>query len=217
MAISPIAPPRTGPTSGYGATGTDSQQAFRDADFMKILLAEVTQQDPFKPQETAKIVEGMQKLQELANSRFEKFRDDQRWARDLIGNQITVQQSQHSAVEVQALREKGINPDIGFQSVSGTVERYRIVDETVWIAVGGKDYPIDNVRQIDPPAQDGGVLATTAASMLGHLVRYRDEDGVTLREGLATSVGFGSSGGIDITIDGERVPLSRIDRVSLPF
>lgn len=217
MPISPTTPSIAGPSAGYGATGTDTNQAFREADFMKILLAEVTQQDPFKPQETAKIVEGMQKLQELANSRFEKFRDDQRWARDLIGNQITVQQTQHSTDEVQTLREKGLNPDVGYQSVSGVVERYRIVDETVWLSVGGKDYPIDNVRQIDPPAQDGGILATTASSMLGHLVRYRSEDGASMQEGLATSVGFGSSGGIEITIGTDRVPLSRIERVSLPY
>ena len=68
--------------------------SLRDADFMKILLSEITNQDPFKPQDSAQIVEGMQKLQELANSRYEKSRDDQRWARDLIGGSVSVQQAQ---------------------------------------------------------------------------------------------------------------------------
>jgi|GEM_PF-3338085 len=202
-------------SAGSSSGRNDSNAAFRDADFMKILLAEITQQDPMQPQETSKIVEGMQKIQELANSRFEKFRDDQRWARDLAGQSVTVQQVQVDPGELTKLRERGLDPDIGYGSISGVVERYRVVDERVWVHANGKDYPIDNIRQVNPPAPGGEQLGTVAAGMLGRIVQYRSEDGTTSTEGLVGAVGFGSAGGVVLTIGDEQVPVSRVQRIRM--
>lgn len=201
-------------SAGPASTG-DANAAFRDADFMKILLSEITQQDPFKPQETSKIIEGMQKVQELANTRYEKFRDDQRWARELVGQPVTIQQAQIQPDQLAKLKERGLDPDIGYQSVSAVVERYRIVDETVWLHAGGKDYPIDNVRQIDPPAPGGEHLGTVAAGMLGRIVQYRSEDGLSSTEGLVTAVGYGSAGGVELTVGDQRIAVSRVQSIRM--
>ncbi len=202
-------------TAGAAGAKSDSNSAFRDADFMKILLAEITQQDPMEPQDSSKIVEGMQKIQELANTRFEKFRDDQRWARDIVGQSVTVQQVQLDSAALTKAKERGLEPDIGYNSISGVVERYRIVDETVWIHANGKDYPIDNVRQVDPPAPGGEQLGTIAAGMLGRIVQYRSEDGATSTEGLVSAVGFDSAGGVMLSIGDEQVPVSRVQRIRM--
>ena len=47
------------PTTQVG----DTSGAFRDADFLAIMLAELANQDPFEPQETSKLVDNMRKLQ----------------------------------------------------------------------------------------------------------------------------------------------------------
>ncbi len=211
-----ITPPAINPSLSAGPSSTgDSNAAFRDADFMKILLAEITQQDPFKPQETSKIIEGMQKVQELANTRHEKFRDDQRWARDIIGQSVTVQQVQVQGDQLTKLRERGLDPDLGYQSVSAVVERYRVVDETVWIHAGGKDYPIDNVRQIDAPPLGGEQLGSVAAGMLGRIVQFRSPDGMSSQEGLVTAVGLGSGGKIELTVGDQQIPVSQVQRIRM--
>ena len=78
---------RSSTSTAQTAAQVDSENssAFREADFMAIMLAELSNQDPFEPAETAKLVENAQKLQELSNTRFERYRNDLRWAQDLIG------------------------------------------------------------------------------------------------------------------------------------
>jgi flagellar hook assembly protein FlgD len=205
-----------GNTAG-GATATnaaDSQKSFRDADFMKIMLSEITQQDPFKPQETSKIVENMQKLQELANVKYEKFRDDQKWARDIVGQSVSVQQAVMTDAELKEYTDKGLTPDRGFQSVSGEVESYRVVGESVWIQVGGKHYQIDNVKQIDPPQKDSTYLASLADGLLGRKVQYATEEG-TRDEGVVTQVTLREQGAITLTVGGKEVPMNRVVRIGV--
>jgi hypothetical protein len=204
------------PTTAAGAsTSTNaaaSQRAFRDADFMKIMLAEITQQDPFKPQETSKIVEGMQKLQDLANSRFEKFRDDQNWARQLVGQSVSAQQMQATPQEIAALKDRGLVPDIGYRQVTGEVSSFRAVDEQVYVNINGKDYPVDHVLQVLPPAPDGAQLATAAAGLLGHTVQWPDRDG-KINAGLVSAVSFGEGASLMLSVGNQAVPLRDITSV----
>lgn len=213
MPVSPLA----GTTVRSQSTNTpETQKSFRDADFMKIMLSEITQQDPFKPQETSTIVENMQKLQQLANSKFEKFRDDQKWARDLVGQSVTVQQSVIGDNEKKSYTDAGLNPDIGYQSVSGTVESFRVVGEAVWVQVGGKHYQIDNVRQIDPPKHDATYLAGISDGLLGRKVQYVSEaDPAKREEGLVTAVSLREQGRITLTIGGKEVPMESITRIGV--
>lgn len=194
----------------------DTQKSFRDADFMKIMLSEITQQDPFKPQDTSTIVENMQKLQQLANSKYEKFRDDQKWARDLTGRSVTVQQAVLTEAERTAAVETGLNPDVGYQSVSGMVESYRVVGEAVWVQVAGKHYQIDNVKQIDPPQRDATYLAGISEGLLGRKVQYMpDGDPARREEGVVTAVSLREQGRITLTIGGKEVPMESMTRIGV--
>lgn len=196
------------------ANTLDQQKSFRETDFMKIILAEITQQDPFKPQETGKIVDDMQKLQELANSKYEKFRDDQRWARDLIGQPVTVQQMAITKAEADKLRDQGIAADVGYGSKIGEVETYRVVGETVYVSVDGKDYPIDNVKQVQPKQRDGAYLAELSEGMLGRRIQYWGETPTDLAEGVVTAVSL-NNGDISLTVGGKQVPLDHVKRIGL--
>ena len=183
--------------------GTNSLQAFREADFLSIMLAEITNQDPFEPTKTAEMVQNMQKLQELANTRFDKFRNDLRWAEDLIDKPVTIQQAAISAFEAQALRDKGINVDVGFGFVQGVVDSYRVVGEQVWLTVAGKEYPIDNVQKVEPGLRDQGSLVEIASSLIDREVRYIDGEGIS--SGRVTDIVWDGYGNMALTINGRNV------------
>jgi len=200
--------------AGGGAV-VDSQKPFRDADFMKIMLSEITQQDPFKPQETSKIVENMQKLQELANVKYEKFRDDQKWARDIVGETVSVQQTILTDDEMQAYVEKGLTPDRGYQTVSGEVETFRVIGESVWIQVGGKHYQLDNVKQIQPPQHDANYLAGLADGLLGRKVQHTVEGSANREEGVVTAVSLREQGKVTLTVGGKEVSMANVTRIGV--
>ena len=89
-----------------GGAAETSQSAFRNADFLKIMLNELQNQNPLEPQDTGKLVENMQKLQDLANTTYSKFRNDIRWAQDLVGKSVEVQQVQGTPKEGRDLEEQ---------------------------------------------------------------------------------------------------------------
>ena len=100
-------------TSATSAANAQSD-AFRNADFLKIMLSELAHQDPMQPQETSKIVENMQKLQELANTQYTKFRADIGWGQQLMGKTVNVQQMMIGESEKQKLINAGVRPDVGY-------------------------------------------------------------------------------------------------------
>ena len=191
----------------------DNSAAFREADFMAIMLSEITNQDPFEPTETAKMVENMQKLQELSNSKFEKFRDDIRWAQDLVGKDVTANQQFLTAEEQQGLEIRGVLPDPGFGIVEGQVDSYKVVGENVWISIDGRDYPIDNIQQIKPPGEDTMGYANLADNLLGNEVTYLAAD-LTLQSGKVERVTWVGDE-INLTVDGEVIPFTSIKGLSL--
>jgi hypothetical protein len=202
----------TGPSSTVQADGV--QKSFREADFLAVMLTEITHQDPFQPTETAKMVEQMQQLQSLANSNFEKYRADIQWADRLVGKDITVTQVDLDPAEAAVLSERGVNADIGFGSVTGTVSTYRTVGEQVWVTIGGKDYPIDNVQGIAPPAQaDPGRLAELSAGLLGRTVTYIRADGSGLSEGRVDNLAMTSAGDVVLTVGDQRIVLEQVRQI----
>lgn len=192
----------------------DSSKAFRNADFLKIMLAEVTSQSPFDPQDTGKLVENMQKLQELANTTYQKFRADIQWGQDLMGKQVSVQQMPISPAEKEALVNKGLAPDVGYQQVSGKVESFRVVDQAVYVTVGGKDYPIDNLKQI-VPQQTSTDLAGVADRLIGKQVVFHRDAITDTGNGKVTSVALDNKGGLLIEVGGESIPYENLIQIGI--
>ncbi|MCS6970343.1 MAG: flagellar hook capping FlgD N-terminal domain-containing protein [Planctomycetota bacterium] len=188
------------------------QQAFRQADFLKIMLAEITNQDPLQPTETSKMVENMKALQELANTTYRRFRDDLRWAQELVGKTVTVAQAPLTAAERAQLVNKGLNPDVGYATVDGRIEGFRVVDERVWLTIGGKHYAIDRVQQIQPPQQGADEWARLAP-LIGLQARYALDQGT--REGIVGGIAV-EQGRTVLSIGSDRVPLERVLALQRP-
>jgi flagellar hook assembly protein FlgD len=203
----------SGTSTGGGATPTDSTQAFRNADFLKIMLAEVTNQNPLEPQETSKLVDNMQKLQELANTTYQKFRGDIDWAQNMIHQTVSVQQSALDPKEEEALKNKGLKPDVGFQQVQGVVTSFRVVDQTVYVTVKDKDYPIDNVKQIVPDTANGGYLASMADQLLGKNVVFKGQNGNAT--GQVTAVMAEADGSLSLEVGGKKVPYDSVIQIGV--
>lgn len=199
---------------GLGAAPMEgSPSMFREADFMAIMLSEITNQDPFEPAETGEMVQNVQKLQELANSNFEKFRNDIRWAQDIVGKEVTAGQGYFSENEYQGLLERGIRADRGFGVVTGTISSYRVVGERVWVTIDDKDYEIDNVQQILPQEIDSMANTNLADSMLGKTVTWLT-DNFELQSGTVERVSWNDDG-ISLIVDGDVVPFENIRGLSL--
>lgn len=208
----------SGVTSSTSAGGLlDAQaQAFRNADFLKIMLSELSQQDPMKPQETSKIVENMQKLQELANTQYTKFRADLQWGQQLMGKNVNVQQQILSEPEKQKLINAGLRPDVGYGNKDGTVSSFRQVGETVYVTIGNFDYPIDNVKQVRPDAEVGNdpdYLTNIAGNLLGRTVGYKLDNG-TMAQGKVTDVGYDTTGEVVLNINGLAIPYRNLVKIS---
>lgn len=196
------------------ATAEDNAKAFRQADFLKIMLAEVTSQSPFDPQETSKLVENMQKLQELANTTYEKFRSDIQWGQNLMGKEVRVQQMPITPAEQEKLVNKGLRPDVGYAQVQGRVESFRVVDESVYITIGGKDYPIDNLKQLIPQ-QNTTDLSAVADRLLGKEVVYYEQATATTGSGRVTSVALDNQGGILVEVGDTSVAYEDLIQIGL--
>lgn len=208
-------------TSNQSNTASASADAvpsgFRSADFLKVMLSELSHQDPMAPQETSKIVEGMQKLQDLANTQYTKFRNDVRWAQDLIGTGVTVQQQTSIDPKAKAdLISRGVNIDEGFGNKSGEIKTFKVIGESVYVHVGEFDYPVDNIRQVAPRAQDPDTLSRMADQLMGREVGYwlgsKDKTGA----GVVTNVGWDLNGDAVMTIDGKTVPYANVTSIGIP-
>jgi DNA-binding XRE family transcriptional regulator len=204
----------TSNTSSASATADKQADAFRNADFLKIMLSELANQDPLAPQETSKIVENMQKLQQLANSQFEKYRADLTWAQNLMGKEVNVQQVSISDSERQKLVNAGVRPDVGFGNKEGAVTGFRQVGEIVYVSVGDHDYPVDNVKQVKPQKFDPTYLAGLARDLVGMNVGFSRPDG-TKAQGPVTDVAYDPNGDILLNINGEAVPYGSILKIGL--
>lgn len=193
----------------------NSMSAFRDADFLSIMMAELANQDPFEPMETSKLVENMQKLQDLANTRHESFRNDLRWAQEILGQSVTVNQAGLSEQETRNLRDRGLNPDVGYDFVSGRVESYRVVGEQAWIHVNGKDYKIDNVQRINPDQSSDHNLQL-ANNLLGFFITYSEDMQGQRGGGIVSDVQWNERGEVFLTVGNRFVDYNAITSIGLP-
>lgn len=194
----------------------NSTSAFRDADFLKIMLSELANQDPMEPMETSKLVENMQKVQDLANTRFERFRNDLSFAQEVMGKGITVTESNISEDEAQTLKDRGLNPAVGFDVVTGQVSSFRVVGEQVWVNIEDKDYKLENLQRIEPETDGIDGKIGLANDLLGFFVSYSADTQGDNGAGLVSDIQWDQSGEVFLSVGGKFVPYENITSIGLP-
>lgn len=204
-------------TVGTSTAAKSNQQAFGDADFLSIMLSEITNQDPLNPSDTSKMVESMRQLQSMANTANEKNRADITWAQQLVGSMVNVGQVVATEAEKTAYLNYGLVPDVGYGNKDIRVEGFRVVDKKVWIASSdGKNYPIDNVQQVLNNRFDTNALAEASNRLLGMKVGYISDSKGTRKEGVVTSVGYNADGAITLSVNGTYVRYDDVVAISVP-
>ena len=207
-------------TTTLGATGSSSkanQQAFGSADFLAIMLSEITNQDPLNPSDTSKMVESMRQLQSMANTTNEKNRADITWAQQMVGSMVNVTQVVATEAERSSLINYGLVPDVGYANKDIRVEGFRVVNQEVWIeSSDGKNYPIDNVKQVLNSRFDTTALAETSNRLLGMKVSYLSDNKGARKDGVVTSVDYNSDGAITLAVNGGYVRYDDIVAISVP-
>jgi hypothetical protein len=206
----------TAASASSAAAATAQANAFRNADFLKIMLSEITTQDPMQPQDTSKMVEEMQQLQQLSNTQYQAFRDDLKWGQQLIGQTVNVQQQAIDGTAKQTEINAGLNPDVGYGTVTGMVTSFRQSGQSVYVTVNGHDYPIANVGQVLPPKNDPTQLADIAGHLLGTKVSFHRADASDTGSGTVTNLGYDTDGKVVLTVAGEQVPYANVTQIGLP-
>ncbi len=210
-----------GLTSGSNSTVSSAkanQQAFGNADFLTIMLTEITNQDPMAPSDTSKMVESMRQLQVLANTANEKFRADVTWAQQMSGSMVNVTQVGATEAEKKAYANAGLVPDTGYGNKDIRVVGFRVVDQTVWVqGDNGKDYPVDNIKQVRNNQFDTNALVETSSRLLGMRVGYLSGlDKTTRAEGVVASVGYDSLGKVVLGVNNGYVNYDDVVSITVP-
>ncbi len=198
-------------------TSKASQQAFGSADFLSIMLSEITNQDPLNPSDTAKMVESMRQLQSVANTTNEKNRADITWAQQMVGQMVNVTQVVATEAQKNSYVNYGLNPDVGYANKDIRVEGFRVVNKEVWVqSSDGKNYPIDNIKQVLNDRFDTTALMETSNRLLGMNVSYLADAKGTRATGVVTSVGYDSDGKVSLSVGGKIVAYDSIVGISVP-
>jgi len=203
--------------SSTSASAKANQQAFGDADFLSIMLTEITNQDPLAPSDTSKMVESMRQLQVLANTANEKFRADVSWGQQMVGSMVNVTQVSATAAELEAYKNSGLNPDVGFGNKDIRVEGFIVVNQEVWVRTDdGKDYPIDNIKQVRNDQFDTDALVETSNRLLGMRIGYLTGSDGKRAEGVVSSVGYDSDGKVVLAVNGGYVRYDDVVSITVP-
>lgn len=140
-AVQPIAAPSTGASSGK-----ISEANFSQKDFLKVLVAQLSQQDPFKAGDSSQI---MNQFMSLAN---------------LQATQESALATKNTSTNVDALRSLNLlalaeklngshvqlTPSTG-PTVTGVVEKVSQNGQNIALTVGGTDYPLQDLQAILQP------------------------------------------------------------------
>lgn len=196
-------------TASTSTTSSDAYSGLTTDDFVKIMLTELSNQDPTDPQKTSDMIANIREIQDLEQTKQEQKRSDLNWAGDLIGRGVTVSQSLVTNDQYDALVDAGLNPDVGSSTVTGTVTSYSIVNGEVWLKIGENDYPIDNVQSLAQKETDPTTFADLAGNLLGRTVEYEDASG-DLVSGTADGINSDGDGGYTISVDGAEVSISQL-------
>jgi len=205
-------------TASSASSAKASQQAFGSADFLSIMLSEITNQDPLNPSDTSKMVESMRQLQSMANTTNEKNRADITWAQQMVGSMVNVTQVVANEAQRTAYINYGLNPDVGYANKDIRVDGFRVVNQEVWVqASDGKNYPIDNVKQVLNNRFDTTALVETSNRLLGMNVSYISDTAKGTRStGVVTSVGYNTDGKVTLAVNGGYVSYDSVVGISVP-
>ncbi len=140
-AVQPISAPSTGASSGAQASATN----FSQADFLKVLVTQLSQQDPFKAGDSSQI---MNQFMSLANLQATQ---ESALATKNTGTSVDALRS----LDLLSLAQKLTGTHVQLttatgQTVSGTVDQVNQDPSTqnLTLTVGGQNYPLQDLQAI---------------------------------------------------------------------
>jgi len=189
----------------------ESPNAFAELsseEFVKIMVEELTSQDPLSPNDSAAVLEQISSISQI---------ESQNTLEDSL-LQMVEQNSVAQATSLLGQRVEGLNNSNN--EVAGTVVGIRLIDgQPVLKLSDGSDLPFGRVTAMDFSASTDALvtqqllsnLALLDSSMLvGKYVKGKDAGGVAT-EGLVTEVVFKNDGGIGLELDnGRQVPIGSV-------
>ena len=168
--------------------------------FYKLLMAEMSNQDPLEPMSNTEFISQMASFTALQVQQEALHYNNSNYAQSLVGKTVIVARSTGKGLDIK----------------SGPVERVNFTGGQFAITVAGDEFPLKNVMEV----LDGGFgLASTAdsafaTSLIGKLVTVAASDGITavLEEGIVSHIEI-KDGEVSVIIDGLAYPLYGVIKV----
>ncbi len=123
------------------AQGASGRAQISQKEFMKLLVAELSNQDPLKPMENQQFVQQLASLQQLESSAA---------LTDGIRDLVRLQQLS-SASSLLGREVVGVDADGGF--VSGKVERVATEGNQIVLVVNGQSVPLSGISEVLPATE----------------------------------------------------------------
>lgn len=165
------------------------------SDFLNLLVAQLKNQDPLDPQSNEEFMSTMAQFNSLEA---------------LVSLEKSVQYSQAAAIINKPVTVQLPNKE----PVAGMVEKAGLVDGKVVIYVGGKEYSLSDVKEIQFQDPEGGAATGSdliqAAAMIGREVLIIEGD--TRLRGIVERVGL-AGGAIQVYVNGTPYDISGIAEI----
>jgi len=199
FAIKSMLPPSGGNSSSSNVIDQDPAKMIED--FAKLLVAQITNQDPEAPMDPTQII--TQNSQLTASLGTVRLANQMAHYQQVASTMAAIGQTAFYTDPVTQATNQGIVAGANFSTTPPT------------LSINGDDIPMDNILGIGQPNSSDAQTRETAKlsqlQMLGKTVEYFDA-GNNLTTGVVDDADMISTSGL-VTIAGASVPLTKITRV----
>ncbi len=180
--------------------------------FYKLLVAEMSNQDPLEPTSNTEFISQLASFTSLQSQQENFTLQKQNYANSLVGQTVAIQEG------------SGKEEDL----INGKVEYVKMVKDDILVCVNGKDYKLDSIKRVygydgAPADEENKETASTldaygafAAGILGKtvMVRGTDENGaVFLDSGTASSLEI-ENGIVRVVVNGYAYDVNEVISVT---
>jgi flagellar basal-body rod modification protein FlgD len=199
-------------TSGIASTHKKYANLFQDSQksdmsietFYKLLMAEMSNQDPLEPMSNTEFVSQMASFTSLQVQQEALYYNNSNYAQSLAGKRVVV----------------ASDTGTGFDIQDGTVSKVSFVDGVFTVTVNGRDYPLKNVMEVldSGYGMASGSDGAFATSLIGKLVTVGTFDKVgnpVIETGIVQKIEI-KDGAISVIIDDLAYPLYSVAKIEPP-
>ncbi|CEP68902.1 Flagellar hook capping protein [Moorella glycerini] len=143
--------------TGSGTTTTVTTRGLGKDDFLKLLAAQLRNQDPLNPMSNTEFIAQMAQFSALEqmhnlNESFNKFGDSLNDTLNTLHEELKAELQANVMLQTVGLIGKEVAAVVDDQTLTGTVSKVSWTAEGVMLLVGGQQVPLQAIAEVAMPA-----------------------------------------------------------------